>query len=540
MLLITKTYEALCEKLGWKPRYFILELFRRLDEALKEGDRALFLVELPAGYGKSLATTLTLAKRALERNPYFTRVIHVLPMRSIIDDLCRRLTDGSKRVDPRISTEVAAQYMLRPGSPFFVKKCVVTTLDTFVLNFFKLPAHEIHKAFKYNTAHFEFPRGMIYSSIVVLDEVHLFTGLGTIREESKSLTAVLAMVECLLEAGVPIVMMTATMPDQIKKIIKETVELSGSRLEKIEYQGGFDSEFDKELAGKIKRLYKISELTFDGMGQYNRVGFIFNTVGGAIECYKRLREQRLSKPVFLVHGRMPESRRKPFLEELDKKESFAVVATQVIEAGVDLDFDLMITECCPPDRLVQRAGRVARKSREGEIWVLKAGEAQPYDKGLIELTWNELESIDRIDYETGKELITKVYSKVRDLGVIERLRQSLKKIDQSPLVGKGEAKEAFEFFQGFTDSAGLVSVFREGNYDPKEAIALSGDEIRRELLKSDSKVSFLVDNRGTTKNASREDLRREESISIYMLKQGYKGLVIDNRLYAELTGLDII
>ena len=38
-----------------------------------------------------------------------------------------------------------------------------------------------------------------------------------------------------------------------------------------------------------------------------------------------------------------------------------LIATQVVEVSLDIDFDVMFTECAPPDAIVQRAGRVNRR-----------------------------------------------------------------------------------------------------------------------------------------------------------------------------------
>ena len=50
---------------------------------------------------------------------------------------------------------IKTQHMGDSGSPFFAMPVVVTTLDTFALNFFKLPAVEVNKAFKSGNTHFE-------------------------------------------------------------------------------------------------------------------------------------------------------------------------------------------------------------------------------------------------------------------------------------------------------------------------------------------------------------------------------------------------
>ena len=51
--------------------------------------------------------------------------------------------------------------------------------------------------------------------------------------------------------------------------------------------------------------------------------------------------------------------------ERDPRVKRVLVATQVIEQSLDLDFDLMITELAPVDLILQRLGRLHRHHREG-------------------------------------------------------------------------------------------------------------------------------------------------------------------------------
>ena len=99
---------------------------------------------------------------------------------------------------------------------------------------------------------------------------------------------------------------------------------------------------------------------------------VTNTVRTAIDWYEKAtkapateRRRTLNRKLFLVTGRMRPLDRQEILDavesRLDDREPTLVVATQCVEAGVDWDFDAMISECASWDALVQRMGRVNRR-----------------------------------------------------------------------------------------------------------------------------------------------------------------------------------
>lgn len=99
---------------------------------------------------------------------------------------------------------------------------------------------------------------------------------------------------------------------------------------------------------------------------------VANTVRTALDWWKQV-EGSTDRVPFLITGRMRPLDRRDALERvegrLERREPTVVVATQCIEAGVDWDFDAMISECASWDSLVQRMGRVNRTGR------LEPGEA---------------------------------------------------------------------------------------------------------------------------------------------------------------------
>jgi CRISPR-associated endonuclease/helicase Cas3 len=123
---------------------------------------------------------------------------------------------------------------------------------------------------------------------------------------------------------------------------------------------------------------------------------ICNTVGRAQEMYRRLREALPDTDVMLFHARFLYEERmsletavlrrfgKP-IDNPDRPHRAVVVATQVIEQSLDLDFDVMVTELAPVDLVIQRSGRLHRHNRlrpvplsTPQLWLL----APPEDDGL--------------------------------------------------------------------------------------------------------------------------------------------------------------
>ena len=113
---------------------------------------------------------------------------------------------------------------------------------------------------------------------------------------------------------------------------------------------------------------------------------VANTVRTALEWFRkaarataaRRRGVALERELFLVTGRMRPLDRQKTLDavesRLEGREPTLVVATQCIEAGVDWDFDAMISECASWDALVQRMGRVNRRGErhDAECFILQA------------------------------------------------------------------------------------------------------------------------------------------------------------------------
>lgn len=116
------------------------------------------------------------------------------------------------------------------------------------------------------------------------------------------------------------------------------------------------------------------EALHDGLSKGGCAAVLCNTVARSQEVYRVLREAAIvpEEDLTLFHARYPmawrEDIEKKVLSRYGKKSTpdqrrGIVVATQVIEQSLDLDFDLMISDLAPIDLLLQRAGRLHRHQR---------------------------------------------------------------------------------------------------------------------------------------------------------------------------------
>ena len=183
------------------------------------------------------------------------------------------------------------------------------------------------------------------------------------------------------------------------------------------------------------------------------VVYIRNTVDDAIEAFKLLAERR--PPPLLFHARCALvdrlSREKEVLQTFGKwscsseRSGRILVATQVVEQSLDLDFDAMITDLAPIDLMIQRAGRLWRhnhRKRDGnpellvvapktdndddQCWFRREFPRAAYvyrDHARLWLTAKALREAGAIESPEGlRALIESVYGDGSEEQVPERLR----------------------------------------------------------------------------------------------------------------------
>ncbi|MEM2233915.1 MAG: CRISPR-associated helicase Cas3' [Nitrososphaerota archaeon] len=203
-----------------------------------------------------------------------------------------------------------------------------------------------------------------------------------------------ALTELTRTFNAHVVMMTATMPLIFREGAVELVKDAKQHFRQLDrtvyrYVGKSGSMTADELAEFAVRTWK----------EYDSLLVIVNTIPTSIRVYReivrRLEAERLVRmgaderdlgnervPVlaYLSTNIIPRERlrRIELLRELLRKNRrVLVVSTQLVEAGVDLDFDCVIRDVSPIDSIVQAGGRCNREWRreKGTVYIVRLAEA---------------------------------------------------------------------------------------------------------------------------------------------------------------------
>lgn len=307
-----------------------------------------YSLTVPTGGGKTRTGLGFALKHAVFNDR--DRVIVVVPYTNIIEqtaDVYRKILgkdtvlEHHSVLDPDKETE-----KLRLAAENWDMPIIVTTSVQFFESLFASKTSRCRKLHN------------IARSVVIFDEVQ------TVPPEL--LEPIISVLKELKEHyGVTIVFSTATQPafkkregfnglDSIKELAPEPVKLF-QKLKRVNYQIILENPLSWNTVAN--RMLKEKQALA-----------IVNTKDDARILFKLLDSSPLSNNVFHLSTNMcPEHRRKILKKvksKLDNDEQCYLVSTQLIEAGVDIDFPLVLRALAPLDSIVQSAGRC---NREGKL-----------------------------------------------------------------------------------------------------------------------------------------------------------------------------
>ena len=390
----------------------------------------IYSLNVPTGTGKTL-TSLSFALKLrdkLKREKGFTpKIIYSLPFMSIIDQNFDEFERVFKKVNGHFpTTDILLKHHHLADIFFETKDDEFETTEslfliegwnseiivtTFVQFFHTLISNKNRTLRKYHN---------IVNSIVILDEVQ------SIPHEYWLLFKKLIDVfsRCF---NTYFIFVTATQPlifepeTEIKELVKD--------------KSKYFSEFDRiELIPELEStpFDKFKEIVRKDVEEHKEKDFlvVLNTINSSKELYEYLKDFEIPETsyYYLSTNIIPKERLSRIKKIKAEKGRKIIVSTQLIEAGVDIDVDIVYRDFSTLDSINQVAGRCNRNYSEDKKGLVKVfvlidtnNNDQKYyqyiygDKAiLINKTYKVLENYSKINEPLFLEITNEYYTKVKD------------------------------------------------------------------------------------------------------------------------------
>jgi len=400
------------------------EAFNKVSSYIGNESRRLLSLTLPTGGGKTL-TALNAALKVrnggeFERPP---RIIYSLPFLSIIDQNFGVITDilSTNKIETKPSVILRHDYKSGGFSEdgleeeFLDREVLLTEgwnsemiTTTFVQFFETLIATKKSKARKFHK---------MTNSIILLDEIQAVPVKywGVIKEGINILTNEFNSYVILLTATNPLIFEPGKEIKEMAPDFKKYFEY----FDRIDYSFHMDGETLPEMKARV--LDKIGE------NSQKDVMVVLNTVKSSKKLFEELENEVSREIIYLSTNILPKHREERINEIKESDEPILIITTQLVEAGVDIDIDLVYRDFAPLDSIVQVAGRCNREDEgeRGEVHIFKLKDEDGmrdyyyqyiYDSVLLDITQDILSEFGGgvSESEFNLEAIRKYFDQVNE------------------------------------------------------------------------------------------------------------------------------
>lgn len=213
------------------------------------------------------------------------------------------------------------------------------------------------------------------NSCVVIDEADFY--------DDFTLANIIFLLKVLHNWKVPVMIMSASLPESALQLYRKAGFNIESILEDKE-SDSYNKCFNIKKLIEYDDIQDINYLLKYCIERGNAIIYL-NTVDKAIKVYKEIKALVLGSgkdiPIILYHSRFTEKdkqrKENMLLDNLGRKAwnngtaKGIAILTQIGEISINISSELMISEICPIDRLMQRAGRLCRFDNSvGEMYAL--------------------------------------------------------------------------------------------------------------------------------------------------------------------------
>ncbi|MCX7795053.1 MAG: CRISPR-associated helicase Cas3' [bacterium] len=373
----------------------------------------IYSLNLPTGLGKTFASfafALRLRDKIHKEKGYMPRIIYSLPFLSIIDQNAQEIENIFKTNEIALDTDIFLKHH-HLSDTYYKKGCLEfepeeaklliegwnseVIITTFVQLFHTLVSNRNKPLLRFHR---------LAGSIIILDEVQAipFKYWLLLKE---------LLCKIARKLDVYIIFVTATQPliipsEDMYQLVNP--EKYFKQMERVAIK--------VKIGNKLSLEEFIRELDLEDNKSYL---FVLNTITSAREFYRLLKDKTGEEIVYMSSHIVPYDRLKR-IKKIKEKEVRLAVTTQLVEAGVDIDFDVVYRDMAPLDSIIQAVGRCNRNwEKKGETIVIylkdenRSYASYIYDSLLLEITAKILSNREVIEEREFWDIINSYYLEVQ-------------------------------------------------------------------------------------------------------------------------------
>jgi CRISPR-associated endonuclease/helicase Cas3 len=369
--LITKKQEEYPNEYRTNARETIFKNFEQKD------DSNIYLIKAPTGIGKTFIA-LELALKISQKKHPKRRIITAIPFTSIIDQTHQEYEGvlGSGQV---LKYHHLTKYQQddTDEKEQFSQKLFLADIwhEHFIVTTFNQLLYTLFSNHNRDNVRLETLR----ESVIIVDEVQNIP-----RVLLQNIAKVFEMFA--KQYDIHFIIMSATMPYIYKAFDKATV---------LSEDWFYDTKQNRYQL-RYKENIKDFETLADAINYHKKksVLCVVNTIEKAKTLFQQINN---NGNCYLLTTHQIPKHRKEIIEvikcRLMHKESITLIATQLIEAGVDLDFDVGYREFAPFGSIIQMAGRVNREGKKplADVFVFDFLELESTNEKLKKLPYHAID-----------------------------------------------------------------------------------------------------------------------------------------------------
>jgi len=371
------------------------------------------LIRIPTGLGKTEGILATWAYHRIHRrdDTWPRRLVWCLPMRVLVEQTVQVAGQLADRIPERdrpsvhiaMGGEDCGEWILCPERPAII----VGTQDM-------LLSRALNRGYATGRARWPMEFGLLnHDTLWVMDEVQLMdVGLATsaqlqaFRDQDRPKHIRPSFTWWMSATLQPSWLLSVDTAEHHPSWIENPCAIPpGQRVDEmwqIRKSAATATIAPEDHSGFAKRILEEHDSLSDGpFGKITLV--VCNTVDRACRTFDELRKAGRTDGLELVHSRFRPAEREAWRARFLSRSACRsgvdriIVATQVVEAGVDLSAGCLITELAPWPSLVQRFGRCARYGGDGSVLVVDRGrgdkQAAPYQPEELESAWETIQQL---------------------------------------------------------------------------------------------------------------------------------------------------